>query len=135
MKKILALMLLALVTVTAAQAAQPQKTFTATVNELGTQSVTITGGDYYFEPNNIILKVNVPVELTVKKAPGYVPHDIVMDAPDAGMLFKVDFKQDGAVIRFTPTKNGTYPFYCDKKLLFFESHREKGMEGNIVVVP
>jgi hypothetical protein len=26
---------------------------------------------------------------------------------------------------------GIYLFYCDKKLLFLPSHREKGMEGRL----
>jgi hypothetical protein len=33
------------------------------------------------------------------------------------------------IIRFTPTQRGLFTFYCDKKLLFFKSHRDKGMEG------
>jgi hypothetical protein len=37
-------------------------------------------------------------------------------------------------IRFTPTAVGRYPFYCRNKLLFLESHREKGMEGVLDVV-
>jgi plastocyanin len=37
------------------------------------------------------------------------------------------------IIKFTPTKTGKFPFYCDKKLLFFKSHRERGMEGIIEV--
>jgi hypothetical protein len=32
------------------------------------------------------------------------------------------------------TREGIYPFYCSRKLLFFESHREKGMEGTLEVV-
>ena len=32
-------------------------------------------------------------------------------------------------VQFTPQKPGRYSFYCDKKLLFLPSHREKGMEG------
>jgi plastocyanin len=38
-----------------------------------------------------------------------------------------------ATVRFTPTHPGTFVFYCDKKLLFFKSHREKGMEGRLEV--
>lgn len=133
MKKILITLLLVVATYSIAWTAEV-KTFTATVNEKGIQSVEIKGGDYYFEPNNIIVKVNVPVELTVKKAPGYIPHDIVMNAPEAGMSFKVDFNKEGSIVKFTPTKTGKFPFFCDKKLLFFESHRKKGMEGTIEVV-
>ncbi len=43
-------------------------------------------------------------------------------------------ENEAKVIRFTPTRVGSYPFYCNKKLLFFESHREKGMEGILEVV-
>jgi hypothetical protein len=28
---------------------------------------------------------------------------------------------------------GTFPFYCDKKLLFFKSHHERGQEGHLEV--
>ena len=35
----------------------------------------------------------------------------------------------GTIVRFTPTQRGLFTFYCDKKLIFFKSHREKGMEG------
>lgn len=112
-----------------------EKKFTATVGTDGVQHVEITGGEYYFDPNVIVVKVNVPVELKVKKAAGYVPHDIVVDSPDAGIKFKTDLSsKEPSVIKFTPTKVGTYPMYCDKQLLFFKSHRERGMEGKIVVV-
>ena len=36
-------------------------------------------------------------------------------------------------VRLTPKVPGTYPFYCDKKLLFMKSHREHGMEGKLIV--
>ena len=108
-------------------------TFTASVVD-GIQRVEILGGDYYFEPNHIVVKKDIPVEFVVKKAPGMVPHDIVMDAPQAGMAFKLDFGKEGEVITFTPTQAGIFPFYCDKRLLFFKSHKERGMHGEIEVV-
>ena len=112
-----------------------EKKFVATVGADGIQHIDMVGGEYYFDPNVIVVKVNVPVELKVKKAAGYVPHDIVADSPDAGIKFKSDINsKEPAVIKFTPTKVGTYPLYCDKQLLFFKSHRERGMEGKIVVV-
>jgi plastocyanin len=57
-----------------------------------------------------------------------------MKSPDAGMEFDLSLREEPQTVRFTPTKTGVYPFYCGKKLLFFESHREKGMEGAIEVV-
>ncbi len=110
-----------------------RKEFTATVDRDGVQRVSILGGSYFFNPNDIIMKVNVPVELKIKKEPGIVPHNFVLHAPEAGMDVKVDLGTEPTVVRFTPTKTGKYPFSCDKKVLFFESHREKGMEGVIEV--
>jgi len=38
-------------------------------------------------------------------------------------------------VTFTPEKTGKYEIYYDKRFLFFASHREKGMEGILEVVP
>jgi plastocyanin domain-containing protein len=111
-----------------------EKLFTAAVSKDGVQRVEIVGGDYFFNPNHIVVKVNVPVELKIRKEGVIVPHDIVMKAAEAGIDFKVSLSKEPHVVRFTPTKTGSYPFYCSKKLLFFESHREKGMEGILEVV-
>ncbi len=112
-----------------------EKRVVATVDADGVQRVEVTGGEYYFDPNYIVVKVNVPVELKMKKAKGYVPHDIVAKAPEAGIDFKVDMKSDNPpAVKFTPTKTGKYLMYCDKQLLWFKSHRERGMEGVIEVV-
>jgi plastocyanin len=101
----------------------------------GVQRIAVFGGEYYFRPSHIIVKAGMPVELTVRKGAVLIPHNIVMDAPESGMQFTVDFGSDGEVISFTPTRVGRYPFYCDKRFLFFKSHRKKGMEGLLEVVP
>ena len=110
-----------------------EKVFKATVDQDGVQRVEILGGGYFFTPNRIIVKVNIPVELKVRKESGITPHNIVIKAPEAGINFDISLGDEPKVIRFTPTKSGTYPFYCNKKLLFFEGHREKGMEGALEV--
>lgn len=114
-----------------------EKRFVATVGPDGVQQVEITGGEYYFEPNHIVLKVNVPVEFKVKKAKDtswLIPHDIVAKAPESGIDFKVSLKTEPQSVKFTPTKAGKYSFYCDKKPPFGKSHKDKGMEGVIEVV-
>ena len=108
--------------------------FTATIGEDGVQRVEMVGGGYFYRPNHIIVKVNVPVELKVSKEGGIVPHDLVIDAPDAGITVRESLSSEPKVIKFTPTKVGKYPFYCSKKPPFFKSHREKGMEGVLEVV-
>ncbi len=135
MKKLI-LTIVLLFAATALHAETPdKKTFTATVDKDGIQRVAVLGGGYFFDPYHIIVKVNLPVELSVRKESGWVPHNIVVKAPEAGIDFDEELGSDPKVIKFTPTKTGKYPMYCSKKLLFFESHREKGMEGILEVVP
>jgi plastocyanin domain-containing protein len=110
-----------------------RKEFTASVDQNGVQRVEILGGSYFFDPNYIIVKVNVPVELKIRKESGMTPHNFILQAPEAGMNINVDLGTDATVVGFTPTKIGTYPFSCDKKLPFTASHRERGMEGVLEV--
>jgi plastocyanin len=114
--------------------AAPDKPYQASIANDGVQRVEIIGGSYFFTPNRIIVKVNIPVELKVRKESGMIPHNIVVSAPEAGIAFDTAMENEAKSIRFTPTRVGSYPFYCNKKLLFFESHREKGMKGVLEVV-
>jgi hypothetical protein len=111
-----------------------KKEFHASIEDNGIQRVEIIGGNYFFDPNYIIVKKDVPVELIVKKKGGIVPHNIAIKETRANIVFKEDIGLDQKIIRFTPNKVGRFFFYCDKKLLFFKSHREKGMEGIIEVI-
>jgi plastocyanin len=106
----------------------------ASVDVDGVQRVELTGGEYFFDPNYIVVKVNKPVEMKVKKTGGFTPHDIVVKAPDAGINFSESMDKDPKVIKFTPTKVGKYEMYCSKKLPFVKSHKDRGMDGFIEVV-
>jgi plastocyanin domain-containing protein len=110
------------------------KVHKAVVDKDGIQRVNMLAGNYFFDPNHIIFKVDVPVEITIKREPGITPHDFVIKEPDAGIDISETLSTEPKIIKFTPKKPGTYPFYCSKKLLFLKSHREKGMEGIIEVV-
>jgi plastocyanin domain-containing protein len=105
----------------------------ATVDQDGVQRVSILGGGYFYDPNYIVVKVNVPVELSVRRESGITPHDLIIKAPEAGIDVKVDMGTKPQLITFTPTKPGKYAIYCSKKLIFAKSHREKGMEGVLEV--
>jgi len=110
-----------------------EKRLIATVDADGVQRVEVLGGGYYFDPNTIVVKVNVPVELKVRKEPGIAPHSIVIHAPEAGIDFSESLSREPKIIRFTPTKAGKYPFICDERFLFFKSHKDRGMEGVLEV--
>lgn len=92
------------------------------------------GGSYFFKPSRVIVHVNVPVELLVSVEKGLIPHTLVIQSPEAGIVVDEKLSSDAKTIRFTPTAIGKYPFYCKNKLLFFKSHREKGMAGVLEVV-
>jgi plastocyanin domain-containing protein len=117
-----------------ANAAAEKKEFMAKIDPDGVQRVEVLAGSYFFDPNHIIVKVNVPVEMKITMESGVIPHDIMLNAPEAGMDLKLDLSSSTPqVMRFTPTKTGQFTFYCSKKLLFFESHRDKGMAGTLEV--
>jgi plastocyanin domain-containing protein len=132
---LLSLFVLCFMFAATSMAEEATKPYVAQIGEDGVQRVDIVGGDYFFRPNQIIVKVNVPVELRFKKESGFVPHNIMIDAPEAGIQFDLDLKsKEFRSVEFTPSKAGDYPFICSKKLLFFKSHQDKGMEGVLRVV-
>ncbi|MFQ5329101.1 MAG: cupredoxin domain-containing protein [Thermodesulfobacteriota bacterium] len=106
---------------------------TAVVGSDGVQHVEILAESYLFKPDHIIVRINIPVELSVRKKGGITPHNIVIDAPESGIEIKKALAASPMALRFTPSKAGSYAYYCDKKLLFFKSHRAKGMEGVLEV--
>lgn len=117
-----------------AKSAAPEAPFVVPVAADGIQKVDVLGGGYFFKPKHLVVKVNVPVELMVTKEKGMVPHNIMIKAPEAGIDFNVEMKTTPTPVSFTPTKPGTYPMLCTKKFLWM-SHKEKGMEGVLEVVP
>ena len=129
----LSMMTLLLLAFLAATAGAQEKKAVASIGADGVQRVEIVGGSYFFDPNHIVVKVNVPVEIKIRKGGGLFPHDFVLKAPEAGIDVVVDFDTEPKTVSFTPTKAGQYPFYCDKRLLFFKSHRDRGMHGMLEV--
>ena len=101
----------------------------------GVQRITLTSGSYFFKPGRIVVKANVPVELLASRESGITPHNLVIQAQEAGVMVDQELASDPKKIVFTATKPGKYAFYCSKKLPFMAGHREKGMEGVLEVVP
>ena len=100
----------------------------------GVQRATLILDSYSYAPKHLVVHAGKPVELTLKSVTTITPHNFVIKEPKSGLEIDKEVDHgDSAVVRFTPTQAGTYTFYCDKKLLFFASHREKGMEGRLEV--
>lgn len=96
----------------------------------GVQRATIVVDSYSYTPNHLQVEVGKPVELILNSVTIITPHNFVLKEATAGLMIEQDVPTGkGTIVRFTPTQRGLFKFYCDKKLLFFKSHRDKGMEG------
>jgi plastocyanin len=98
----------------------------------GVQRVKVVAHSFWFEPNRIVVKVGMPVEMKIKNGGPIIPHNFTCVAPQAGIQVDAGLGLfwDGETARFTPSTPGEYPFFCDK-----DGHSKKGMTGTIVVVP
>jgi len=100
----------------------------------GVQRVTMMVDSHFYKPKHLVVRAGVPVEIVLVSQTILTPHNFVLKEPDAGMKINQEIGAGETVkVRFTPTKPGLFTFYCDERLLFFKSHREKGMEGTLKV--
>lgn len=124
----------------AKQAAQPRQA------QL-TSAVRVVADEFMFMPSTIQLAAGHPVTVTFVNN-GKVDHDMKSQIPisdlkygkadndadeqtenSAQNVFDVDFNAGNtAVVTFTPTKAGTYSFWCDEP-----GHKDAGMTGSFVV--
>jgi len=100
----------------------------------GVQRATVILDSYSYTPNHLIVQAGKPVELVLTSITSITPHNFVLKDEAAGLSIERDVSAGKTVtVQFTPTKPGVHAFFCDKKLLFLPSHREKGMEGKLEV--
>jgi plastocyanin domain-containing protein len=109
---------------------RPTREVTATTGTDRIQHVTIRTHSYYFDPNRVVVQKGVPVELTIRNAALFVPHNFSCDAPEAGIHVDAPLGMffGSKRVRFTPTAAGEYPFHCH-----VDAHATKGMTGTLVV--
>jgi plastocyanin len=110
---------------------RPVREVTATTGPDRVQRVRVTAHSFWFDPARIVVKRGVPVELTVHNGAWLVPHDFSCRAPEAGIEADASLGMFHGTkrVRFTPTRDGEYRFFCD-----VDHHSRKGMVGKIVVV-
>lgn len=100
----------------------------------GVQRLSMVLDSYSYKPDHIIVQAGHPVELLLTSVTTFTPHNFVLKDEAAGLSLDADVGAGKKMtLRFTPNQKGIFSFYCDKKLLFFASHREKGMEGKLEV--
>lgn len=109
---------------------RPVSEVTAATDVNGVQQVRLVAHSYYFTPNRIVVKRNVPVELHIRNAAFLTPHNFTCIAPEAGIQVKRGLSWFGGTrrVRFIPVQDGEYPFLCG-----VDSHAKHGMTGVLVV--
>jgi plastocyanin len=105
-------------------------------------SLTIRAFEWGFEPSNVILEQGQQVRIEFVNN-GSTLHDLKIDGLDASgvvsksngglsakgdELFVAADKGKSGSLSFTPTKAGTFTFYCT-----ISRHRQLGMKGTITV--
>ena len=108
-----------------AQAAEPQAT---------PQVIEVKLDSYTIKPDKITVKAGQPVTLKVKNEASFIPHNLIIKAPQAGVEVKVDVGAGkSGEVSFTPTQPGSYEMICDKSPPIGKSHKAKGMHGLLIV--
>jgi plastocyanin len=98
------------------------------------QVIVVTLESYAIKPDTITVKAGQPVTLKIKNDATFIPHNLVVKAPEAGIDFKLDLRGGkSGEVSFTPTKPGRYEMFCDKQPPIGKTHKEKGMHGTLVV--
>lgn len=99
-----------------------------------TQVVEIQLDSYRFIPDRIVVQANRPVKLRAANIASFIPHNLVIKAPQAGIDVNLAVRAGKTgEATFTPTVPGTYEMICDKQPPIGPSHRDKGMHGVLVV--
>lgn len=98
--------------------------------------VLIELGDYSFFPNEIEVRAGSTIQLQLINRDTVVSHNFTLRDDIAGLDINVNLAAGKVrLVEITPLTPGSYKFYCDKKLPFMKSHRERGMEGTLTVIP
>ena len=72
-------------------------------------SACASEGRVFFNPGRVVFKAKVPVELSLSREAGIVPHTLAIAAPTRIVLDE-DLGTEVKKITFTPTAAGTYPY-------------------------
>ena len=108
----------------------------AAADDSQTPVIHVTLGDYQFNPAEITVGVGNPVVLELQNVDAITPHNFTLKDDEAGLDVTISVPA-GSIkqITLTPSVAGAYTFYCNKKLPFMKSHRDRGMQGTLVVAP
>ena len=103
-------------------------------NVSNSREIVIDMESYVFTPSEVTIEVVKPITLILNNQSFLVPHNFLIENPHGVRVLEADISSgESQTHTLTLTEPGIYPFYCDKQLFFFPTHREEGMEGRLIV--
>jgi uncharacterized cupredoxin-like copper-binding protein len=92
----------------------------------GGKTISVDAAEFTFAPNKLDAKVGEKLTFKITNK-GTLDHSFVVADAGGTVIGRIDVKIGGsASLDFTPSKAGTYQFYCD-----VPGHKESGMIGTI----
>lgn len=96
-----------------------------TLNSTGNaKEVIVSGKNFSFTPNKIVLKKGETTVITFKNTGGF--HNFIVD--ELNIETPIIPSGENAKVTITPEKIGTFEFYCS-----VGNHRAMGMKGTLIV--
>lgn len=89
------------------------------------QTVQVIASEWKFDPAQFTVDAGIPVQLTQLNK-GTTQHDLAIEA--LGVSLPLLDPGKSHIVRFTPTRRGTFEFKCT-----VPGHAEVGMRGTITV--
>ncbi len=97
---------------------------------------TVILGSYQIQPQQLQMIAGQSVTLRLVNIDTIIPHNFSIDNPAGGLDINIDVQAGETVdVELTPIVPGRYTFFCRNKMLFMKSHRQRGMEGTLIVLP
>lgn len=103
----------------------PESESATTPSAMSENEITVEGGEFKFNPSEIIVKKGEKVKLTFKNT-GKFPHNFTI--ADLNISTKTIQPGEEDSITFTPEKTGEFKFICS-----VGTHEEQGMTGTLIV--
>ena len=88
-------------------------------------AITVEGTEFSFHPSEITVMKGEQVTIIFKHV-GKIAHNLVIG--EFGVRTDTILRGKKDALTFTPTKTGTFPFWCA-----VPGHRDAGMEGKLIV--
>ncbi len=88
------------------------------------QTVTLEGGSFYYEPNQITVKKGATVKVVLNSVD--MEYDFVID--ELGVSIPIVKSGDSGEVTFVADTPGEYEFYCS-----VSNYRQKGMTGALII--